>query len=135
MSALLASDRVSALKWHAAVAIAAEVVDSRSLSRGRVSGVAGLDGDGSGGRDISFAVGHLAWLCGGWVWRAGLGYAVGRVGEAEKCEAARFGAEYLEVGGRRWQNFGMCNTVARDCYVHGDGLVFEYSELLLFNSY
>ncbi len=61
MSALLASDRLSALQGDLAVAVTAKVVDSWSIGSGVVAGVVRLDGGGAAGWDlVCFAVGGHA---------------------------------------------------------------------------
>lgn len=61
MPTLLASNRVSTLQRHAAVTVAAQVVDGRPLAGSRVALVAACDGNRAAGRrgDVSFARGHV----------------------------------------------------------------------------
>lgn len=67
VSTLLATDRVSTLERHAAVTVAAQVVDRRSLAGSRVALVAAWDGDraAGGGGDVCFARGHVVCVCAG----------------------------------------------------------------------
>lgn len=98
---LLASDRVSTLQRHAAVTVAAQVVDRRSLAGSRVALFAACDGNraAGGGGDVGIARGHV--VC---VFRVFVAALRGWFGVEEWWEGRRLRNKRREIfGGCGWK--------------------------------